>query len=256
MNQALSKADNKLVLKRRRRKKIKKLFMLFIMLVSICITLCLKLPYFFIRDIKINGNNYISAKNIVTLSNIKEGNNIFYINLKEAKNNILSNPYISNVSITRKLPSTIVISVKERDAIFYNNIDNIFYILDKDGIVLQKRDNISGLKLVKLDGIDYSKCEVGKPIQDSDKRKLDAVVALGDIMKNNKVSQGISLVDVNNSVDIKVYYGEICIKLGNADDMEKKFNKALNILDRQELKGVKGYIDVSFNGNPVFFIQK
>lgn len=256
MGQALSKADNELILQRRKRKKIKKLFMLFIMLLSICVTLCLKLPYFNITNIQVNGNKNISINDIITLSNIKVGNNIFYVNLKEGENNILSNPYISTVTITRKFPSTLIVSVKEREAVFYNAKDNKYFIIDKAGVVLQKRDNIKEMKLIKLDGIDLSKCEVGKPIQDSDKRKVDAIVNLGDIVSNSKVSQGLTLIDVSSSIDIKVYYGDICIKFGNAEDIDKKFNKALNILDRKELKGAKGYIDVSFNGNPVFFIQK
>lgn len=256
MSQALSKLDNELILKRRKKKKIKKLFMLFIMLLSICVTLCLKLPYFNIMNIQVNGNKNISIKEVIALSNIKVGNNIFYLNLKESENNILSNPYISTVTVTRKLPATLIISVKEREAVFYNTKDSKYFIIDKAGVALQKRDDIKGMKLIKLDGIDFSKCEVGKPVQDSDKRKVDAVVNLGDIVCNSKISQGLTLVDVSSSIDIKVYYGDICIKFGNADDIDKKFNKALNILDRKELKGVKGYIDVSFNGNPVFFIQK
>lgn len=256
MSQALSKADNELIIQRRKKKKIKKLFMLFIMLVSICVTLCLKIPYFNIINIQVTGNKNISIKDIIALSNIKVGNNIFYVYLKESEDSILSNPYISSVTITRKLPSTIVISVKEREATFYNTKDNKYLVIDKDGVVLQKRDDIKDMKLIKLDGIDFSKCEVGKLIKDSDERKVDAIVDLGDIVHNSKISKGLTLVDVNSSIDIKVYYGDICIKFGNADEIDKKFNKALNILDRKELKGVKGYIDVSFNGNPVFFIQK
>lgn len=256
MSQALDKSHNELILRRRKKKRIKKLFMLFIMMMSLFVTLCLKLPYFNVKSVQVSGNKNISQKDIISLLNVKLGNNIFYINLKDGKNNILGNPYISNATVTRKFPSTIIINVKEREAVFYNNIDTQYFIVDKDGILLQKRDNIKDMKLTKLDGFDYSKCEVGKVLKDSDKRKTDAVVALGDIVRNNKISQGLTLIDLNSSIDVKVYYGDICIKFGNVEDIDKKFNKALNILERKELKGVKGYIDVSFNGNPVFFIQK
>ncbi|MBV7275019.1 FtsQ-type POTRA domain-containing protein [Clostridiaceae bacterium UIB06] len=256
MSQMLDKSHNELVIRRRRKQKVKKLFMLFIMLVSLLITLCLKLPYFNIKNIQVSGNKNISTKDIVALSNVKLGNNIFYIDLKDGVNGALSNPYISSATIIRKFPSTILINVKEREAVFYNNIENQYFVVDKDGIVLQKRDNIKDMKLIKLDGFDYSKCEVGKVLKDNDKSKVDAVVDLGEIVRNNKVSQGITLIDVSNSVDIKVYYGQICVKFGNTEDIGKKFNKVLNILERKELQGVKGYIDVSFNGNPVFFIEK
>jgi cell division protein FtsQ len=34
--------------------------------------------------------------------------------------------------------------------------------------------------------------------------------------------------------------------------MDVKMNKALNILLQEKLNGAKGYIDVRFNGNPVY----
>lgn len=256
MKQALIKTDNELILQRRRKKKLKKIFMLFILLLSLFIILCLKLPYFNIKNVEIDGNKNISDRDIVTLSNLSVGNNIFYINIKDSINNILSNPYISEVHIKRKLPSTIQISVKEREAVFYNKYENKYYVIDKNGIVLQKRDDLKAMKLVKLDGFDYSKCKIGQPIIDNDKRKMDAVNALGDILKNSKAVADMTSIDVGNSIDIKVYFGDIYVKIGNASEIDKKINKAVNILKRNELKGAKGYIDVSFEGNPVLFIQK
>jgi cell division protein FtsQ len=46
----------------------------------------------------------------------------------------------------------------------------------------------------------------------------------------------------------------MCIKLGSADDMKNKLNKALNIIEQEKLSAAKGYVDVRFDGNPVFYI--
>lgn len=61
--------------------------------------------------------------------------------------------------------------------------------------------------------------------------------------------------DLNN---IQFYYKNILIKLGNSDELNNKLNKAFNIiLQKEEVKSAKkGYVDVSFNGNPVVFIEK
>ncbi len=250
------KTDNKLILKRRKRRKIKKIFMLFILLMSIFITLCLKHPYFNVKTMVVTGNRNISSKEIIELSNIYKGNNIFYINIKNGENNILSNPYIATVQIKRKLPAVVQINVKEREALFYNAKDNKYFIVDKNGVLLQKRDDVKGMKLVKLDGFDYDKSEVGKILKNDDKSKIDTVTDLGDVILNNKNAVGITSIDLNSTIDIKVYFGNMCVKLGRNDNLDKKINKALNILDSKELKGAKGYIDVSFDGNPVFFIEK
>lgn len=256
MSLTLEKTDNKLILQRRKRRKIKKVFMLFILLISVCITLCFKLSYFDIKTIQVTGNKNILSKEIIGLSNLYKGNNIFYINIKYGENSILSNPYIENVEISRKLPDKVQINVKEREAIFYNVKNNKYFVVDKSGILLEKRNDIKGMKLIKLDGFDYDKCEIGKTLVNNDKTKIDVVSALSNIILNSKSTIAITSIDISDILNIKVYCGEVCIKIGTSDDMDKKINKSLNILDRKELKGVKGYIDVSFNGNPVFFIQK
>lgn len=169
------KTENELILRRRKRKRIKKILMLFILLLSICITLCLKHPYFNIKNIEVSGNRNISSKEIVDLSRLFKGNNIFYINVRNGENNILSNPYISEVQIKRKLPATVQINIKEREALFYNAKDNKYFIVDKNGVVLQKKDDIKGMHLVKLDGFDYDKSEIGKVLKNDDKSKIDIV---------------------------------------------------------------------------------
>ncbi|KZL94176.1 cell division protein FtsQ/DivIB [Clostridium magnum] len=254
MGKTTSKTDNELILRRRRKKKLQKTLLLFTLMISLCAILCLKLPYFNIKTIQVLGNKNISQSNIISLSKISTGNNIFYIDLKDSENNILSNPYIYSAEIIRKLPSTVQISVKEREAVFYNVKDNMNLVIDKNAIVLQQREDIRGMKLIKLDGLDYNKVELGKIINDADSRRVDVVKALGDIIESNKIL-GITSIDVSSSVDIKIYYGNILIKIGNEDDIDKKMNKALNMIERKEIKGAKGYIDVSFEGNPVFFIQ-
>lgn len=256
MGQTLGKTDNELILQRRRKRKIRKTLMLFLLLLSLFVTLCLKHPYFNIKKVEVYGNKNIVSKDIISLSNITLGNNIFYIDLKDAENNILRNPYIETAKISRKLPTNIRIDIKEREAVFYNGKEKNYFVIDKNGTLLQKRDNIDGMKLIKLDGLDYTKTGVGKLVEDKDKRKIEAIALLGDLIGNSKTPLGITSIDISNSVDIKAYFGNIYVKLGGADDLEKKLNKALNILVRKELSGAKGYIDVSFDGNPVFFIEK
>lgn len=255
MGLLLKKTDNELILRRRRRIRLKKLIMTFILLVSLCVILCLKLPYFNISDIEVYGSKNIPKSSIIELSKIYYDNNIFYVNSRNAANNILSNPYISDVNIDRKFPSTIQINVKERQAFFYVMEDNKYFVIDGNGVLLEKRNDVNNMKLIKLNGINLGKKEIGKPVENGDKRKIGIINSLSNIFKDSSIASNITLVDVSNSIDLKVYYRNICIKLGDEENVEKKFNRALNIIQKQQLQDANGYINVSFNGNPVFFIQ-
>lgn len=68
-----------------------------------------------LKNIELEGNSYVNKSEIVNISNLVINRNIFKYNLKEIKQNIISHPYVKEVSIHRKLPNTIVIQIKERE---------------------------------------------------------------------------------------------------------------------------------------------
>ena len=242
--------------KKKKRKRFIKILMLFIVLISVLITLCLKLSYFNVQKIDVLGNKNVTKEEITKLSSIAEGNNIFYANLKTSRTNILKNPNIMDVHIKRIFPSKIVINVKERDAVFYLQKDSKFLIIDKEGIVIDQKDNIDNLKLIRLDGMEIKDVIVGKKLSVQDKRAIELIGKVTELYNNNLSKYSMTSANLNNLLSINFYYGNMCVKIGTADEMEKKLNKALNVMETQGLADKKGYIDVSYEGNPVFYIEK
>lgn len=257
MKNSLKNRKNELIEKRRKKKRIKRNILLIIVLVSTLITLCLKLQYFNITGIIVSGNINVEQDEIKRLSNINIGNNIFYINTKTAKNNIMKNPYVETVNIRRKLPNLIEISVKERTSMFYNiSSNNKSFVIDKTALILDEKDSIDGMNLIKLDGFDYKNSKAGKIVVSDDKRKIDTLLVISDLILRTNSDTKPTSVDISDLLNIKIYYGDMCVKLGTSEDLPNKLNAALNILIAKELKASKGYIDVSFNGKPVFFVEK
>ncbi|MBA5850654.1 FtsQ-type POTRA domain-containing protein [Clostridium sp. cel8] len=255
MSSKLAKTDNELILRRRKRNRIKKGSLFFIFLLAVLCILAVKLPYFNINKIVVYGNKNIQDSEIKSISKIYKGNNIFYINLNESKSSIMENPYVESVTIERKLPSTIVINIKERNAVYYIKSDDLFCIIDKNAVLLEKKKSISNMKLVQLKGIDIGNCKIGDTIKNVDTKKVTAIKEIGNLIEQSSTSFGINLVDVSNSLDIKAYKNKMYIKLGSYDNMRDKLNKALNIIEQEKLNNAEGYVDVRFKSNPVFFID-
>lgn len=256
MLQMKNKENNQWIRRRRRRLVIKRTILILIMMISLLITMCFKSTYFNIKSFKVENNRNVPKDEVIKLSKLSPGNNIFYANVKTIEENILFNPYIASVDIKRKLPDTLIFTVKERDAAYYALKDKSFLVIDKSGVLLQEREEIKDMKLIKLDGFDCSSLKVGKALDISDKRKADTISTIADLVIGKNLSFPITSLDIASMVDIKIYSENICIKLGNNDNLKEKLNAAINVLERKELKNAKGYIDVSFNGNPVFFIEK
>ncbi|WP_234119973.1 cell division protein FtsQ/DivIB [Clostridium hydrogenum] len=250
----MKKEKNELIERRRKKIRRKKVILFGVILVSVLVTLCLKLPYFNIKNIEVHNNSIIDTDTIVRLSQIKKGTNIFYVSLKKNKVNIEQNPYIMNVGISKKLPDTIDITVTERKAAFYAEKDNKYLIIDKNGVVLEEKDNLNGMNLIKLLGFNTNNAKIGKVIPCDDNRKIDVISKLTDIVINVK-NLKITSVDISDVLNLKAYVNNMSIILGRVDGLDSKINKAINIINSENLKDKKGYVDVSFNGNPVYCIQ-
>jgi cell division protein FtsQ len=252
----VDKIDNTLILKRRRKIFMQKLAVVLVVLSVAAYNFCMRYPGFSITSITVENNKYIAAKTVIQLSGLQAGNNIFYVSTTAAGEKVMANPYIASVKITRKFPSSIVINVTERVATYYAAKDGKYAVIDKDGMMLEVKSDVSKMNLIKLDGFDMKKSQVGKVIAGSDERQIEVVKTLSGMTSAKKFLAGLTSVDLTDPAAIKIYSGEMCIKIGSVDNFEKKLNTAANILQRDELKQAKGYIDVSFDGNPVFFIEK
>lgn len=252
----MENSKNELIEKRRKKIRRKKIIVGMVFLIAILITLSIKLPYFKVKNIEVYNNNRVVSDKIIKDSEINKGSNIFYINTSKIKNNILENPYILSVEVKRKLPDSIGIYVQERNAVFYAEKGKKYAIIDKNGICLEIADNINNMNLIKLIGIDTSKVTVGNTIPVNDKRQLNTISTVTDIVSSNSICKNIKALDIQDEVNIVAYYNNIKIKLGSNDNMLNKLNKAINIINGEKLTAANGYVDVSYNGNPVYSIDK
>lgn len=247
--------NNELIRKRRKKRNIRRTLIIFLFLISTLVILCLKLSYFNVGNVNVVNNKIVSSEEIITASKINIGTNIFILNTKKIGTNVQSNPYILKADIIRKLPNTILISVVEREAVFYIEENSKFVIIDKNGVVLEIKDNINDMKLTKLEGFDASNVKIGEIIPRVNDRKLEIINQMTELISLNNSGINITSVNVSSDYSVQVYCDNMLLKLGN-NNIKDKLNLGLNIILNNNIKNAKGYVDVSFDGNPVVFIEK
>ena len=228
-------------------------------MVTTLITLCMRLPYFNIKKIEITGNVNASKTEINDIVKIHLGSNILYDSFSDSRKQIMKDPYILSVKVKKVFPSKIIIEINEKRAMFYGKVNNTYYIIDNKGVLLDERSNIEGMNLVNLIGFDYEKTRVGGLIGAKGDRKIDATVSMAGIIEDYKKPTGgskIMTVDVHDVLDIRALFGNMYIKFGTTQDLRNKFNKAVNIITQPQYANVKGYVDVSFTGNPVIYVEQ
>lgn len=253
----MNKEINKFIAKKKRAKKIKKAGISTLLIVTVFILVLFKAPFFNVKIIEVKGNKVLSREKIID-SNTVINKNIFYLNMKDIKAQVMLNPYIKNTQIDKKYPDKIIINVEERKATFYLNEGDKFLVLNEELRVMEKKDSLEDMSLMELKGIVIDNAVVGSIVtNDKKKQRICTKLAeqLGKCLENNGNEVKFKDFDIANNLDLKLSTGDIILRIGNDEELKEKLDKAINIINEKNLAFKKGYIDVSFKGNPAIKIE-
>ncbi|MFD4928066.1 cell division protein FtsQ/DivIB [Peribacillus butanolivorans] len=121
-----SKANRRLVL----------LLSLFFILIA-CVLYFLS-PLSYVQSVQVEGNRYITSKQIVKLSKIKKDRSIWKVDTGSTVANIKKNPEIASVKVTPIFPNSIKITVSEHNRMAYLSNDGKFSPILENGSVLEE----------------------------------------------------------------------------------------------------------------------
>ncbi|GEA31854.1 cell division protein DivIB [Clostridium diolis] len=215
----------------------------------------IKSNFFIIKKVSILGNPVMSGEDVKNGTENLIGQNILFINKQNIISNAKKNPYVENVEISKSYPKQVNIKISEKEGIYYVEKDGYKYVLDNDGNLLEKTDSVENRSLVNVKGIDLKDVALGQKMID-DSRVLDFLDIFYQIIKINPTNYKIDYVDISDFTNIKVYVGEVEGRLGNDENIPDKMNKLLHIIQNPDIGIVKGYVDVGFNGTPVYYKEE
>lgn len=215
----------------------------------------IKSNFFIIKKVSILGNPVMSGEDVKNSTENLIGQNILFINKQNIISNAKKNPYVENVEISKSYPKQVNIKISEKEGIYYVEKDGYKYVLDNDGNFLEKTDSVENRSLVNVKGIDLKDVALGQKMID-DSRVLDFLDIFYQIIKINPTNYKIDYVDISDFTNIKVYVGKVEGRLGNDENIPDKMNKLLHIIQNPDIGIVKGYVDVGFNGAPVYYKEE
>lgn len=248
--------DIKSFIKAKKRKKlIKKMILMSIVVVIGGFIFIIKAPIFNIKSIIVKGNVTIPNEAILSGVNDRIGLNIFTVNQKEIKAEVLKNKYVSEVKVKRKGINTLEINILEEAPVYYINNGSNLLIINNDLEVLEEVNDLNGRKLVEIKGIDLTALD--------DESRENEVHSYKSILTNfypyisqNREEIYLSSLDISNIVNIIGYIGNVEILFGDDSDLHNKMENVYRIMLADNINISKGYINVSFNGSPVIKIEE
>lgn len=223
----------------------------FIFLVLITGYVLLRSPFFEVRNIVVRGSQLIDQGKIKSVSDIAPGANIFKVDLAAATTRLKLIPMIKDVQVTRALPSTVVIEVKERTPAGLLSTGDGFIEVDGEGVYLQKA-NAGSPGLPVITGI---QCDTFSPGDVVQAKGLEDALEVISGLPAETVAE-LSEVHVDNK-QIRFYTIEgIQCRFGLADDIQAKGDILAGLL--KELRAQKdkiSYIDLTCADKPVVYYK-
>ncbi len=181
-------------------------------------------PAFNIKNIVVKDSNYITVEQIVATSQIVTNQNILAVNTKTAEEKISKIPLVKNVSIARKFPNTIEITVTECNKRAYLNHMNKYICIDETGKIVEILNEAKDTNLMIVKNSEPKEFFLGENVvlKDEDKLKIlkDFFTALDDAddIPNKIVS--MDLKDKN-----KIYItldNDITVNMGDNSNLSYK----------------------------------
>ncbi|HHV15525.1 MAG TPA: FtsQ-type POTRA domain-containing protein [Gelria sp.] len=227
----------------------------FILLILICAYLFLHSSFFAVDKIYVSGSNNVSESEIIKISGLSPGMNIFTINEKLCNQAVAIHPLIKSSTLVRHLPRQVEIQVKERKIWALVPYQGALLCVDNEGICIDKLSHFS---------------MVNYPVITMD--KMPEHINLGQAVNDNGIKLAWQIwngLDANERKEISQFHyqnksGEVLIysqgctefRWGNAERLEEKiafFKQMLEIENDMQAKGNNDlvYVDLRFKGQPV-----
>ena len=110
-------------------------FIAMVLLGAAAVTLT-RSPFFSARSIEVRGVSHVTRAEVLRIATITARTNVFTLDAGAAERRLERDPWISEATITKDLPSALVIDVRERVAVAVLETQGILRLVADDGALL------------------------------------------------------------------------------------------------------------------------
>lgn len=210
---------------------------------------------FNIKNIVIVGNQKISQETVISLSGLELYKNIFKFNKLSVIEKIEENAYIENVKISRKLPSTVEITIEERIPKYMVQIGESYAYINNQGYILEITNEKINLPILTGISTDLSNIKLGERLNVEDLKKLDTVIKIYETSNSNGIADLITKIDISNDKNYCIFLeteGKT-VYLGDCSNLNTRILTLKSVLEASSGKAGEIFLNVDLNSENVYF---
>lgn len=212
-------------------------------------------PLFNIKTIEVEGNSKVSDEKMISISSIQFHTNIFSMKKREAIEKIKTNPYIEDVKIARKLPSTVKIDVIEREPRYMLQFADSYVYINNQGYMLEISNEALEVPILIGFTTDLSNIKAGNRINVEDLEKMNMVIKIFETVKSNDMGHLVSKIDISNEKNYTIILESEGKKvyLGDCSDLNTRILYLKAILEKSAGRSGEIFLNVDLNTQDVYF---
>lgn len=192
-------------------------------------------PRFGLENVSVNVEelNRVNVKRLMSFIDLREGSNLFTIDLDALHNRIKTEQWIKDIRITRKLPDTVVIKITEFEPYAVVNLGLKYYV-DHEGFLFKKLSGNDNPDYPVLSG--FSPADFRADFEKSGK-KVECLARAVSVLKAAELAGAVKRDDVSEvRYDHLTGYTLVLdtkseVRLGT-DDFELKLSRLKLIYDK------------------------
>lgn len=240
--------------KQRKKRRLKFICSIFLFLGFLIgsITFTMTSPIFNIKEIKVLNNKIVNSEEIISLSQIQVGENLFKFTKKTVKHNIKENAYIQDLKIKRKIPNIIEIDIIEREPKYAIEFMGKYAYINTQGYILEIAEESKELPVIIGVNTDEEQMIPNNRLNNIDLIALEDIIKITNVASESNLSQNITSISILDKNNYSIYINEEkkTIYLGDMTNLGNKILNAIAIIEKE--KGNEGYIYVNGDFNNKF----
>ncbi len=178
-------------------------------------------PFFTLSEIKLVGAKYLTQEDILKVGDIYMGEQMFKLETDVVQSRLSKDLRIEEVSVRRKLPHTLEVTIKERRPLAMVSCDYGYLDLDRNGVIIDSYKSLKTMQIPMITGAAVRDLYIGDELDDEIVKKILDFLQRLDEETLNRLSE-IAIVEADYIVMYSATDRPVQIRLGKLERLDEK----------------------------------
>lgn len=226
--------------------------------------------FFKVENVEVQGETRYTVEQIRQTLGVEAGDNLFFCGKNAGVKRLYeSYPYLSTVSVKRKLPDTLVVTVSDCIPVAtIRDKENTAWLIDRWGKVLESTQDLS--KYPQIIGVTAENVSIGSKLQEdkpeqedtqqqaqestqavtTQNEQISMLLLLIDALAESERIGRVDFMNLTRLYDVHIGYdGRFDVQLGSLEELDRKLRFLDTIIDEKLSPSDVCVIDLSVSGS-------